>query len=224
MESNAQKNAFIQYEADSWFERNKDYLANYKPETDKVIDLIKKYELKPSSVLEIGCSGGYRLNGVHTTFSNCKAHGIEPSQKAIDFGKKKFPNIHFTQGTADNLSMYADNSMDIVIVGFVFYVIDRQIIFKVISEIDRVLKNGGQLIIIDFFSEAALKTQYEYIKDFSAYSFKQNYDEIFTASKLYYLLDKSTIDHTSKEYNASNDYYNKYSISMLKKDIIASYK
>lgn len=224
MSDKLQKDAFVQYEADSWFERNKEYFSNYKASTDKVIDLIKKYQLEPTSVLEIGCSGGHRLNAIQEIYPNSKTHGIEPSGKAVEFGKKNFSKTNFIQGTADNMSAFADRSMDVVIVGFVFYVIDREIIFKVISEIDRVLKNGGQLIIIDFFSETSLKTQYQHIKDFSAYSFKQNYDEIFTASKLYYLLDKSTIDHTSKEYNASNDYYNKYSISMLKKDIIASYK
>lgn len=224
MQNNSQKGAFVQYEADSWFDRNKEYLSRYTAENDKVIDLIKKYNFDPSSVLEVGCSGGYRLNGIQGVLPKCHVFGIEPSQKAIDYGKSNFPKINFTQGTADDLSKYADASMDVVIVGFVFYVIDRQMIFKVVSEIDRVLKNGGQLIIVDFFSETALKTQYEHIKNFSAYSFKQNYDEIFTASKMYYLLDKSTLDHNTKEYNASDDYYNKYSISMLKKDLIASYK
>ncbi len=224
MKNNLQKEAFIQYEADAWFERNKAYMAKYNPEEDKVVGLIQKYKLNPSTVLEIGCSAGYRLNGINKLHSSCKTFGIEPSQKAIDFGKQNFPNVNFTQGTADNLSAYETNSMDVVIVGFVFYVIDRQIVFKVISEIDRVLKNGGVLIIIDFFSESALKTQYQHIKDFSAYSFKQNYDEVFTASKMYYLLDKCTLNHDTKDFDATDDYFNKYTISLLKKDIAASYK
>ena len=53
---------------------------------------------------------------------------------------------------------------------------------------------------------------------------RQNYDEIFTISKLYYLLDKSTFSHSTKMLNASNDYYDKYCISLLKKDINSSYK
>lgn len=224
MENSTQKEAFIKYEADAWFDRNKEYLSHYKAEEDKVVNLIQKYDVQPTSVLEIGCSAGYRLNGIRSIHKNCKVQGIEPSQKAIDFGKGNFPEVDFVQGTADNLSAFASNSMDVVIVGFVFYVIDREIVFKVISEIDRVLKNGGLLIIIDFFSETSLKTQYQHIKDFSAYSFKQNYYEIFTASKLYYLLDKSTLNHESKKLDASEDYFNKYSITMLKKDILASYK
>ena len=152
------------------------------------------------------------------------AFGIEPSKKAIEYGRKHFVQVEFQHGTADNLEMYADESMDVIIVGFVFYVIDRKIILKVVSEIDRVLRNGGVLIIVDFFSATSLKNTYQHIPDFKAYSFKQNYDEIFTASKLYYLFDKSTLNHNTKTFDSSDDYFNKYSVYLLKKDINASYK
>lgn len=221
--TNLQKNAFIAYEADAWFERNKAFLEKYSTESDRVVGLIRDYNVKPSAVLEIGCSWGYRLNGLHKTF-NCKVYGVEPSQKAVDFGRKTFPDVTFHEGTADNLSHLPNASVDVVIVGFVFYVIDREIIFRVVSEIDRVLKNGGLLIIIDFFSETSLRKAYHHIKDFSAYSFKQNYDEIFTSSRLYYLLDKSTMNHVNYQLDATEDYDNKYSITLLKKDLNASYK
>lgn len=225
MENNTQKNAFLEYEADAWFQRNKNVVENYIPNKDGVVSLLKQYNLEIEHLLEIGCSSGYRLNGIRETLGqNVKVFGIDPSNAAIGFGRKNYPMVSFTKGTADNLSMYDNNSMDAVIVGFVFYVIDREIFFKVVSEIDRVLKNGGVLIIIDFFSEAALKNVYEHIKDFKAYAFKQNYDEVFTASKLYYLLDKSTWSHSTKELDASSNYHDKYSISLLKKDISASYK
>lgn len=212
------------YEADSWFERNKAYLENYQPEKDEVIQIMKKYGLNPASVLEIGCSAGYRLNSIQQQHEACRVFGLEPSQKAIEYGKERFKEVAFEHGTADNLSAYADGSMDVVIVGFVFYVVDRNIVLKVISEVDRVLKNGGALIIVDFFSETPLKNQYHHITNFPAYSFKQNYDEIFTASRLYYLLDKTTLSHTTRKPDASEDYFNKYSISLLKKDVFASYK
>lgn len=221
---NSQKNCFLTYEANAWFERNKSIIEDYKPENDKVIELISKYNLENNSVLEIGCSAGYRLNAIKELFPNSQVTGIEPSEKAIAFGKENYKNVEFVHGTADNLSDFENESLDIVIVGFVFYVIDRNILFKVISEIDRVLKNGGVIIIIDFFSEAALKNNYQHIEEFQAYSYKQNYDEIFTVSKLYYLLDKSTFSHTTKNLDATNDYYDKYSITLLKKDINSSYK
>lgn len=224
MHEKKQKNAFIEYEADAWFDRNKSVLLNYSKDRDRVISLIREYNLNPKNVLEIGCSAGYRLDGIKSAFENCSVFGLEPSKEAIKYGKEHFPHVGFTRGTADNLTEYEDESMDVIIVGFVFYVIDRNIFFKVVAEIDRVLKNGGVLIIVDFFSETALKNVYHHIKEFSAYSFKQNYDEVFTASKLYYLLDKSTWNHSEKTLDATENYYDKYSVSLLKKDISASYK
>jgi len=224
MENSLQKNAFIGYEADAWFERNKEYLENYSAKDDKVTNLIREYNLNPKSVLEIGCAAGYRLDGIKSFFNDCDVFGIEPSKRAIEYGRKHFERVNFNEGTADDLGKYANASKDVVIVGFVFYVIDRNIVFKVVSEIDRVLKNGGILIIVDFFSESPIKNEYQHIKNFNAYSFKQNYDEIFTSSKLYYLLDKSTLNHSTKVLDATEDYFNKYSIAMLKKDINASYK
>ena len=221
---NNQKDSFLVYEANAWFERNFEVISNYNPDDDRVVDLFKKYNFDKQSVLEIGSSAGYRLNALKDLTPNSNVYGIEPSQKAIEFGENNYKEVNFTHGTADNLSMYEDGQFDVVIVGFVFYVIDRNILFKVISEVDRVLKNDGVIIIIDFFSETALKNSYHHIDEFQAYSYKQNYDDIFISSKLYYLLDKSTYSHESKELDASNNYSDMYSITLLKKDINSSYK
>ena len=122
---NSQKKCFLTYEANAWFERNKSIIEDYKLENDKVIELISKYNLENNSVLEIGCSAGYRLNAIKELFPNSKVTGIEPSEKAIAFGKENYKNVEFVHGTADNLSDFENESLDIVIVGFVFYVIDR---------------------------------------------------------------------------------------------------
>lgn len=224
MKANNQKDSFLTFEANAWFDRNKAVINNYDPKKDKVISLLTEYNLNADAVLEIGCSAGYRLNAVKTLLKDSVVYGIEPSEKAIEYGKLKYPEVNFIHGTADDLSVIQNESLDIVIVGFVFYVVDRSVLLKVVAEIDRVLKNGGILIIVDFFSESSLKNVYEHIEEFKAYSFKQNYDEVFTASKLYYLLDKSTWSHSKKGLDATDNYYDKYSISLLKKDTDASYK
>jgi ubiquinone/menaquinone biosynthesis C-methylase UbiE len=219
-----QKKAFLAYEADAWFERNFGYISGYDPAKDRVIALLAKYGLGKGSILEIGCSAGHRLNGIRKTFPSTRVFGIEPSQKAVEYGASAFPDITLSNGTADNLSSIEDNSMDVVIMGFVFYVVDRNVLFRVISEMDRVLKNGGALVIIDFFAESAIKNEYPHIRESGAYAFKQNYYEIFTASKLYFLLDKCTLSHVNGEPDASDDYFNKYSITLLKKDTLAGYR
>jgi ubiquinone/menaquinone biosynthesis C-methylase UbiE len=219
-----QKKAFLDFEGDEWFFRNSNSIANYNPEEDAVINLIKDYNLKAQTLLELGCSAGYRLNAIKEYFPDSIICGLEPSKLAIEYGLKNYPEINFVNGTADDLSSYKDASFDIIIVGFLLYVIDRDLLLKVISEIDRVLKNGGKIILVDFFSELPTKNSYQHIKDALAFSFKQNYDEIFLSTKLYHLIDKSSYNHLNKSKDSSEDYYNKYSISLLRKDLISSYK
>ena len=112
-----------------------------------------------------------------------------------------------------------------LIVGFVFYVIDRPLLLKVISEIDRVLSKNGLLIIVDFFSEIPKMNTYHHIKDFQAFSYKQNYHEIFLSTKMYSLIDFKTKSHTlDKSLPNLLDYNELYTCSFLKKNINEGYK
>jgi len=112
----------------------------------------------------------------------------------------------------------------VVIVGFVFYVVDRNLLIKSIAEIDRVLKNNGVLILIDFYTENAVKNNYHHISEFDAYTFKQRYDEVFTSTQLYQLIDRTCFNHVTNKPDASSDFQELYSVSLLKKDLIAAYK
>jgi ubiquinone/menaquinone biosynthesis C-methylase UbiE len=223
MSIKTQKDAFLNYEADNWFMRNKEALV-YSEENDIVITVLKEYAAKPSNVLEIGCSTGYRLNAITSNFKGAQVTGVEPSGDAIEYGKKKYPQVKYIKGTADEMTELPAASFDLVIIGFVLYVVDRDILFKVIAETDRVLKNGGILMIIDFYSEKPVRNPYQHISDMQAFAFKQNYEDVFMASKLYHLLDKRSLSHTSKGYDLSDDYYNKYALTTLRKDLSAGYR
>ncbi|HEY5746438.1 MAG TPA: class I SAM-dependent methyltransferase [Chryseolinea sp.] len=217
-----QKDAFLKYEADNYFARNKN--VEYKGETDVVIKMLQEYNVQPNRALEIGCNTGYRLDALFTLLQCLDVTGIEPSKQAIDLGRKMYPQVHFIHGTADDMSSLQAASFDLIIIGFVLYVVDRDILFKVVEETDRVLKDGGLLIIVDFFSEKPTRNPYQHIQEIEAFAYKQNYDEMFTASKLYHVIDKRSMDHASKDYDASNDFYNKYAMTTLKKDLAAGYR
>jgi ubiquinone/menaquinone biosynthesis C-methylase UbiE len=221
MSIKTQKDAFLKYEADSYYQRNKD--VQYDVNHDVVVKVLQEYGENPKNVLEIGCSTGYRLNAISSLFKGAAVTGIEPSKEAIEKGKILYPAINFVQGTADEMSSFKSASFDLVVIGFVLYVVDREILFQVISETDRVLANGGTLMIIDFFSENPIKNSYQHIKDIPAFAFKQNYYEIFTSSKLYHLLDKRSLSHSTKSYDLSSNYYDKYAFTTLKKDLFAGY-
>lgn len=222
MADKSQKEAFLNYEADNYFLRNKE--VKYVAEKDFVIKVLQEYNSAPKNVLEIGCNTGYRLEGIRTLFPGSNVSGIEPSSEAITKGKSDHPKVGFVKGTADDMGMFSNNSFDLVIIGFVLYVVDRDILLKVISETDRVLSDGGILMIIDFFADKPTRNPYQHIKEMDAFAFKQNYDEIFLATKLYHTIDKRALSHTTKTYDLSGDYHNKYSLTTLRKDLTAGYK
>lgn len=217
-----QKDAFLSYEGNNYFNRNKE--VEYVAENDITIKVLQEYQAHPKNVLEIGCSYGYRLHAISGIFKNSRVTGIEPSSEAIHRGRALYPGVNFIEGTADDMSSLATASFDLVIIGFVLYVVDREILFKVISETDRVMVDGGIIMIIDFFSEKPVRNPYQHIKDSQAYAFKQNYDEIFVSSKLYHLLDKRSLNHSSRGLDLTDDYHNKYSVTTLRKDLSAGYK
>jgi ubiquinone/menaquinone biosynthesis C-methylase UbiE len=222
MRTKNQKEAFLKYEADNYFQRNKE--VKYDGNSDIVIKVLQEYNATPKSVLEIGCNSGYRLNAISQHFKGVRTTGVEPSAEAIRHGESLYPDIKFFRATADDMSACGDASFDLVVIGFVLYVVDRSTLLKAIAETDRVLADGGVLMIIDFFSERALRNPYQHIKDSEAFAYKQNYDEIFVASKLYHLIDKRSMDHRNKSYDLSGDFYNKYVLTTLKKDLNAAYK
>lgn len=91
--------------------------------------------------------GGERLNYIGNSI-NCSISGVDPSLDAIN--QCKLNNIDAIVGTADSLA-YKDNSFDIVIFGFCLYLCDRDDLFRISMEADRVLNKEGWLIIQDFF-------------------------------------------------------------------------
>jgi ubiquinone/menaquinone biosynthesis C-methylase UbiE len=222
MHDQQQKKAFLETEADNWFTRNQEALSVYDPAKDCILHILKQYSIPFKNVLEIGCSEGYRLSAIQSNFPQVNAYGVDPSGAALASGMEKFPGINLRKGTIDDLGTFPEK-FDLVIVGFVFYVVDRSLIFKTLAEIDRVLADNGFLVIMDFYTNSPVKRPYEHIKDFPAFTYKQHYEELFTASHLYHLLHKSTYHHSTMKDDVQSDFQEMVSVSLLKKNLKAAY-
>jgi ubiquinone/menaquinone biosynthesis C-methylase UbiE len=220
-----QKNIFLQEEADAWFDRNIISITNFDIKRDPVAAIIKKYHIEYTNCLELGCSAGHRLHGLKSLFPNANYFGIDPSSKAINYGKKNFSNLELSTGTADDLLVYETEKFDLIIIGFLFYVMDRNLLYRAISEIDRVLKNYGFIILVDFHAIKPMRVKYHHINQFDAFSYKQPYDNIFTSSCLYHLIEKNTLSHNNDfHFDSSSDFKNQYSASLLKKNLHIAYE
>ena len=191
----SQDQSFAAFEGDKWFERNKDALERFDPEADLPLRLVELYHLRPYSVLEVGAANGYRLAAISERYG-ARVVAVEPSVEAIHDGETMFPNVEFVRGGASAIPL--QELFDLIIVNFVFHWIDRTNLLRSVAEIDRLLVDGGFLIIGDFFPSNQTKVRYHHLADEEVYTYKQNYAATFLASGLYHPVCLITGDHSSK--------------------------
>lgn len=175
-----QKNAFLEGEGDKYFERNHSpNQGAYDYQNDNLFNACcEVLEHPPSgetdaSLLEIGCGEGARLKLLSNRF-NIQCFGVDPSEKAASEANAK--GVIAFQGTADELP-FDDACFDIVVFGFCLYLCDREDLFQIASEADRVLKSEGWLIIHDFYAEHQSVRAYHHSPGLS--TFKMDYRTLF---------------------------------------------
>jgi ubiquinone/menaquinone biosynthesis C-methylase UbiE len=217
LESERNKAFFLKSEGDAWFIRNpSDGPNNFIHQVS--VDLLKSTIGQSGSVervLEVGCSDGRLLELIISELFCKSGVGIDPSKKAIAAAKNKFiRNAEFIVGSADSIPS-GDNDFDLAVAGFFFYVVDRELYFRVVAELDRVIKPGGFLVIIDFDSAVPKTTRYREENDI--YSYRNRNAEIFLSNGHYTLVSKVTLSHESK--NFPIDPLERVSIQILHKEL-----
>ena len=180
-----QEISFLKGEANEWFKRNGEPPSNY---TDPVIFRIQEAGIDPDLTLEIGCGTGWRLERLREIYKHCHCYGIDPSAEAIQFGTAKYPDITLDHGTAADIG---DNygsltrPFDLIIFGFCLYLIDRSDLFDAVAASDRLLKDGGHLIIHDFLPDHPQKKKYRHLE--GVFSYKMDYSKLWLGSPAYNL-------------------------------------
>ncbi len=173
-----QKKIFLQSEGDAWFARNHCDVASRKlPDDDPLLcEILDVYANVGAGlrVLEVGCGEGHRLVWLRENL-NADCYGIEPSAQAVAAACAKGINVQ--QGTADILP-FDSESFDIVIFGFCLYLCDREDLFHIASAADRVLRNPGWLMILDFYSSAPRTREYHHRP--GVLSYKMDYRSLFS--------------------------------------------
>jgi ubiquinone/menaquinone biosynthesis C-methylase UbiE len=210
----SQKKVFTTIEGDKYYERNKSVLKG--SDNDPIIHGIAQLELSPKRVLEIGCSNGWRLNLLNKFYkSDC--WGIDPSADAIREGKKEFEAVNLERGTADALP-YENQMFDLVIFGFCLYLCDRNDLFKIAYEADRVLVDLGNIVIFDFHPPFQYKNHYSHNKEL--FSYKMNYSNLFLWNPAYTLRYQKMFYHPPLT-NGTND--DMVSVMILQKNIVDAF-
>jgi ubiquinone/menaquinone biosynthesis C-methylase UbiE len=171
-------------EGNAWWARNWNRLN--KPSDDMVLEIIKKNNLTPTNVCEVGCANGWRLSEIKRIYK-AKCRGYDLSKDALEEGHEAYPHLALIQGGADNLHFSQDNMHDLLIYGFVLYLCDREDLFKIAAEGDRVLKDGGHLIVFDFLAERPHSVAYGHDPRLKTY--KMNHARLWSSNPAYRVVD-----------------------------------
>jgi SAM-dependent methyltransferase len=171
-------------------------------------------------VLEIGASNGWRLARIAGLYGS-KCAGVDPSPLAIADGKKRFKNISLTRGLASDIPL--KKTFDLVIVNFVLHWVSRDVLLRSVAEIDRTVADGGNLIIGDFAPDRPAKVPYHHLPQGSAFTFKQKYDEIFTATQTYQVVSRAVFHHEDHELRTHIESQDRCAVTLLTKSINGFY-
>ncbi len=191
-----QAEIFLEGEGEAWLERNRPQLP---VEDDPVLAALDGTAITPGDVLEIGCADGWRLMELKKRY-HCRVTGIDPG---INPATIKHPSLFV--GTADDLPFA--QSFDLVIYGFCLYLCDREDLFRIVAEGDRVLKDGGHLVVFDFRPPSPRSRAYHH-RD-GVISYKMDHSKLWLANPAY----ASVYEHSS----------NGLGVSILKKDLAGAW-
>jgi SAM-dependent methyltransferase len=218
-----QEKAFIEKEADAWFDRNFATPPTAVGEDDPLLRALREVPLPPSgSMLDVGGGPGHLSAGFlrgHPTWS-CRV--VEPSTRAIAAGRAAFPALEFVAGSVAGKTSLAEKPTDLVIVSGVLSWVDRRLLSLAVANLDGALADGGLLAIADFDAPYLRANPYHHRPGLHTY--KQDYASIFSSLGTYHCLYRrsQTLEgHTSSD---SGDAYDRqWVVTVLRKDLRGRY-
>jgi SAM-dependent methyltransferase len=176
-----QATIFLESEGDRWYERNAAALEAFDPGQDLPLRLLDLYRVQPASALEVGAATGARLAALGARGAG-RLVAVEPSQAAIAEGRRRHPAVEFRRALVTEMDLH--EQFDLVIAHYVLHWVDRAALLGAVAAIDRCVRDGGFLLVGDFCPSAPARVPYHHLPA-GAYTWKQRYHEIWTASGLY---------------------------------------
>ncbi len=195
----SQEDIFQRGEADQWFIRNKEALAQPdRPDWPLRIIADMPQAQSFTQVLELGCSNGWRLARLRESLGEQNRYvGVDPGSGALAHGRSAFPGLELHIGNLSDVPL--QETFDLVIVNFVLHWVDRNLLSKSLAEIDRLVADGGYLLIGDFLPDSPAKRPYHHLQNERVFTFKQDYPRVFTAMGIYSEVVRITHSHGAKD-------------------------
>lgn len=124
------------------------------PESRFKRELVRQAGIKPEyRILDVGCGTATLALLIKNAHPNVTVTGIDGDEKILQIGRSKAEKtglvITLTEAMAFSLP-YADESFDRVLSSLMFHHLTRENKVRAFNEVNRVLRNGGELHIADF--------------------------------------------------------------------------
>lgn len=208
-----QRDVFTASEGDGYFRRNP-IDPTTLPEhaaSDPLLAALDAVDPRPARVLEVGASNGWRLECLRQRTPDARYAGIDPSPEALADGRERFPHIALARATAERLP-FADRTFDLVVLGFCLYLCDRDDLFRIATETDRVLRPQGWIAIHDFLPDAPHRRAYAHRA--GVFSYKMDHAAMFLWNPLYRLVHRQTMTHPGAQGASPDD---RVAVSVLRR-------
>lgn len=192
----SQDTVFGTSEGDAWFARNAEGMRQqvHDPLCRLLGQLPQTAIAGLGAVCDVGCSSGARLARLEAMLQDgVRFCGFDASSKAISAGLAEHPAFDLRQGLADAPPF--GGSFDLVTIGFVLHWIDRANLSSAVAAIDRLVVDGGYLLIADFLPDRPCARPYHHRQDVEIFTYKQDYAAVFSGLGLYTELARETFAH-----------------------------
>lgn len=206
-----------------WFQRNVEQSCQPIPPDSAVLSLLTTCRLtEAGALLDVGGGSGRTAAGFMNVYPGWMAMVVEPSGKAIDAGRRTFPQLSFTQRSMTEPMPLPEGreGYDVVICSAVLHWCDRSLLSRTIANVDTALLDGGFLVIKDF--DAPFPRANAYTHREGLWTYKQDYVACFTALGIYHVERRLSRDEGSAS-NPADPYDRRWATTVLRKDLRGRY-
>lgn len=127
-------------------------------------DIIKNVSFKKGKILDVGCGYGGLIKSLQSYYNNSHFVGIDISKSMLKAGKEfiRSSKVKFLLMSADNLKL-ENETFDLIVCKDTFHHFDNPL--KVLKELFRVLKKGGNIYITDLRRDTPEEIIYQNLQE-----------------------------------------------------------